>query len=80
MMGVVGVASLFALGSATSGLRDASQEDADTPQTGLSGSLETFSSDQSCVVQCGRRCSFPGHCRRYTDTNGNNRCDLGECA
>jgi hypothetical protein len=33
----------------------------------------------SCVVRCGRRCSYPGHCQRYTDTNNNGRCDLGEC-
>jgi hypothetical protein len=34
---------------------------------------------KTCVPRCNRRCSYPGHCRRYTDTNGNNRCDLGEC-
>lgn len=33
----------------------------------------------SCTVRCPRGCSFPGHCRRYTDSNGNGRCDLGEC-
>lgn len=33
----------------------------------------------ACVVRCPRGCSFPGHCRRYTDANGNGRCDLGEC-
>ena len=33
----------------------------------------------SCTIRCGRRCSYPGHCRRYTDSNGNGRCDLGEC-
>ena len=33
----------------------------------------------SCVVRCGRRCSYPGHCHRYTDGNSNGRCDLGEC-
>lgn len=34
---------------------------------------------QRCTVRCPRGCSYPGHCRRYTDSNGNNRCDLGEC-
>jgi hypothetical protein len=34
---------------------------------------------KTCVIRCNRGCSYPGHCRRYTDTNGNNRCDLGEC-
>ena len=33
----------------------------------------------SCTVRCPRGCSYPGHCRRYTDANQNNRCDLGEC-
>lgn len=32
-----------------------------------------------CTVQCRRGCSYPGHCRRYTDSNGNGKCDLGEC-
>jgi hypothetical protein len=32
-----------------------------------------------CVVRCNRGCSYPGRCRRYTDSNNNNRCDLGEC-
>lgn len=32
-----------------------------------------------CTVQCRRGCSYPGHCRRYVDTNGNGMCDLGEC-
>ena len=32
-----------------------------------------------CSQLCPRGCTYPGHCRRYTDANGNNRCDLGEC-
>lgn len=36
-------------------------------------------SDSYCAVRCNRRCSYPGHCRRYTDQNGNQLCDLGEC-
>lgn len=34
----------------------------------------------TCTVQCNRGCSYPGHCRRYTDANQNGKCDLGECA
>jgi hypothetical protein len=34
---------------------------------------------QGCTVRCPRGCSYPGRCRRYTDANGNNKCDLGEC-
>lgn len=37
------------------------------------------SSSSGCRVQCNRGCSYPGHCRRYVDSNQNNRCDLGEC-
>ncbi|MBI9048038.1 MAG: DUF4405 domain-containing protein [Anaerolineaceae bacterium] len=29
-------------------------------------------------VRCPRGCSYPGHCRKYEDTNNNNRCDLSE--
>jgi hypothetical protein len=38
------------------------------------------SAASTCRVQCNRRCSYPGHCRRYTDANNNGRCDWGECA
>jgi hypothetical protein len=33
----------------------------------------------ACSIRCPRGCSFPGRCRRYVDSNANNRCDLGEC-
>lgn len=33
----------------------------------------------TCTVLCRDGCSFPGRCRRYVDTNGNNLCDNGEC-
>jgi hypothetical protein len=33
----------------------------------------------TCQLRCNRRCSYPGRCGRYTDSNGNGRCDLGEC-
>jgi hypothetical protein len=32
-----------------------------------------------CNLRCNKRCSFPGRCGRYSDSNGNNKCDLGEC-
>jgi hypothetical protein len=54
-----------------------------TSQAAASSSLQsgtTVEESSSCVVQCNRRCSYPGHCRRYRDSNGNGRCDLGECA
>jgi hypothetical protein len=40
----------------------------------------TASSAIPCTVLCNKGCTFPGRCRKYTDTNGNGRCDLGECA
>jgi hypothetical protein len=33
----------------------------------------------TCTMRCNRGCSYPGHCRKYTDSNNNGRCDLGEC-
>ena len=39
----------------------------------------SVSSSAACTVRCNRNCSYPGHCRRYVDTNNNNRCDLSEC-
>jgi hypothetical protein len=33
----------------------------------------------SCRVQCSKRCSYPGKCRKYVDRNNNKKCDLGEC-
>jgi hypothetical protein len=44
-----------------------------------SSSAASAASSAACTVQCNRRCSYPGHCRRYTDSNDNGRCDLGEC-
>lgn len=41
--------------------------------------VAALTTTQGCTVRCPRGCSYPGHCRRYTDSNNNNRCDLGEC-
>jgi len=37
---------------------------------------------QVCYTTCPKRrhCSFPGDCRRYSDSDGNGLCDLGECS
>jgi cytochrome b561 len=32
------------------------------------------------ILASGLVISNPGHCSRYTDSNGNGRCDYGECA
>lgn len=90
LMGVVGGAALIASISALNGEEEsavtsasAAQSEAavGTSQSGLAtDSYGLSSSAGQCSVRCNRRCSYPGHCRRYTDTNGNGRCDLGECA
>jgi hypothetical protein len=48
-----------------------------TPTPTAVASQSTTSS--ACVVRCPNGCSYPGRCKRYTDSNGNNRCDWGEC-
>lgn len=50
-------------------------------QTAVQENTALANSDTNtyCTVQCLRGCSYPGHCRRYTDSNGNGKCDLGEC-
>ena len=83
---------LHALGSLTDGEVEASAAAASqaantASQTSGAGSTRAArsssgaasASSAACTVRCNRRCSYPGHCRRYTDSNGNGRCDLGEC-
>jgi hypothetical protein len=81
VMGGVSVAAfIVALGvvgnqvaGATSGL----------PQPQTTAAAIASNSSQSattCQVQCNRRCSYPGRCRRYVDANQNGRCDWGECS
>lgn len=48
--------------------------------TATTTTTTTTTASASCTVRCNRRCSYPGQCRKYTDTNNNGRCDLGECA
>ncbi len=60
--------------------------DEDTQTSSSSSSSTTLispstssSTSSNCIVRCNRGCSYPGHCRRYTDSNNNGKCDLGEC-
>jgi hypothetical protein len=81
LVGLVSVAALLSFVNVLIPDQDAgassssdNQGSFDTQQSSsLSGSTDP------CMVLCNRGCSAPGHCRRYTDTNSNNRCDLGEC-
>ena len=113
VMGIVGLASFFALSNAVKGLQ-LSQADPVTPvpqaettpstpaasvsiatdqpvaidqsESILTVTAATATATQTqnsvasaCSVRCPRGCSYPGRCRKYTDANGNDRCDLGEC-
>lgn len=51
----------------------ATQETAETATTSIP------TTESNCTVRCGKGCSYPGHCHRYSDANNNNLCDLGEC-
>jgi hypothetical protein len=41
--------------------------------------MEAASAATVCQVLCNRKCASPGRCRRYTDSNGDNLCDRGQC-
>ncbi len=80
LMGMVGAAALLASAQALSGVTSqASAAESAGTEVSVSTNGGTAAA-ATCTVQCDRRCSYPGHCRRYTDTNGNGRCDWGECA
>ena len=87
LMGVVSIAALIAAYSAL-------ERDESTPNTGSSQGNSNQRSSQSASIPdtygssnssrlgsicCNKGCSYPGHCRRYVDSNSNGRCDLGEC-
>jgi hypothetical protein len=81
LMGLVSVAALVSIASVTQqddSLAEVSSQSA-SGELIAQEDLVQSSSTSSCVVRCNRGCSYPGHCRRYTDSNGNERCDLGEC-
>ena len=87
LMGMVGIAAALALlystrPTATTNAQAPSPQAPDlqellTPRA----TSQPSNSSPSCTKRCprGRSCSYPGSCRLYTDSNGNNRCDLGEC-
>jgi len=79
LMGAVGVVSVIALTRAAGSLAQDQAESTDETTAYAQTTTAGSSSAQVCAVRCGRRCSYPGHCRRYTDANNNGRCDLGEC-
>jgi hypothetical protein len=87
LMGGVSAVAVIALVGAIDALKQTTASSTATntttqPATQTAASTPTPSAQQtnsSCVVRCNKGCSYPGSCRRYTDSNNNGRCDLGEC-
>jgi hypothetical protein len=83
LMGGVSVVALLSGVQALGGADDVQTQDPSGAQTARSTTTLTDSSTgsttNSCFVRCRRGCSYPGHCRRFVDGNGNGLCDLGEC-
>ena len=81
IMSIVGGVSLLAVTQPLKSLQLTGTAESET--TTASNTRQTTTNQSSAPIRtgtCGKRCSYPGHCRRYTDSNGNNRCDLGESA
>ncbi|CAG0928964.1 hypothetical protein TFLX_01192 [Thermoflexales bacterium] len=85
LMGGVSAVAVIAAGSAlheltqtTSTATLSTQGEGASQSPGTAGTQPQ--SANACSVHCPKRCSYPGHCRRYTDSHNNGRCDLGECA
>jgi hypothetical protein len=82
LMSVVGAAAVLA-GISALRAEEGVEAQATIAQTTQSAAAQSATSkttaSSACVIRCGKRCSYPGRCRRYTDSNHNGRCDLGEC-
>jgi len=72
--------------SPTQGVVTTPAESSNSPVTGSTApqpaANQSAASTTACTTRCpkNRHCSLPGDCRRYQDSTGNGRCDLGECA
>jgi hypothetical protein len=88
LMGVVGTAALVStlgvLVEPAAGVDTAAGDGESLPSavetTSQASAQSNSSSSSACSAMCPKGCSYPGHCKRYQDSNGNGRCDLGECA
>jgi hypothetical protein len=86
-MGTVGVASILALGQSIQSLQNSLQAPATSNTTtsstaktaNIAAAVNTSDTAATCVLRCNKGCSFPGRCKRYTDSNGNGKCDFTEC-
>ncbi len=89
LMGIVGLAAALAASNTLDSFTNVQGEESVTEESSATSSSQSSSSktavsgsqsSTACVIRCNRGCAFPGHCRKYVDSDGNNRCDLGECA
>ena len=68
--------------SANSSTQSSTTVPAQSSAVATSSSIVTTAKNTTattCQVRCNKGCSAPGRCRRYVDSNKNNKCDLGEC-
>lgn len=85
LMGVLGAAAAVALLNVSdpSAATEAEQASAaaNSQATNSSSTTSQAAISVNCTSRCpkGRSCSYPGQCHSYRDSNGNGRCDLGEC-
>lgn len=78
-IGAVDALKTSVAAAATSVATQSTNTSTTTTTTGTTQNTANTQTSSSCVVRCNRGCSYPGNCRRYTDSNGNGKCDLGEC-
>lgn len=76
---VAGTNALAGLTGEAAAARPATADQAQTAASAPESWPASGATSGTCVVRCGRRCAYPGQCRRYADRDGDGRCDLGEC-
>lgn len=64
------------ISSETVNLENEDQEEITLDNLSLENNSD--SSGNSTQIKCNRGCSFPGHCQRFTDSDGSGYCDLSE--
>jgi len=87
LMGGVSAVAVIATVGAMDALKNTATASATTQTTSTTtnttgttqNTVNTQQTSSSCVVRCNKRCSYPGQCRRYVDSNNNGKCDNGEC-
>ncbi len=78
LISIVGVASVVA---ALPALQEVQAQGGRNAEASASEQRTTFIPVRSASLSgapCSKGCSFPGGCRRYTDADGNDLCDLGQ--